>query len=274
MTDPISLVALGAAVGGVAGKFVEKAWDAGERWLNTYFRDHQEKAQEQAKINSADFLNDLAKRIKKLEKQEEVSKAKIETAQDHPDFSVTLQKALLSAAQTGSRDKHELLARLVTERLKANSESLLSLASKMACDAISYTTQTQLNILGLQVNLEYLNPSAQALSEDQYQKWLLDRLGFYSDLKFNYLDLYHLEALSCLKFQPMVSRDLSEFFSKKNKGVFNGGAFYKTTIGKKIEDLWMKGLGSITLTSVGQVIGVYVSDLNANTSTRFDEKWY
>lgn len=35
MTDPLSLIAVGAAVGGAAGKFVEKAWDSGEKWLVT-----------------------------------------------------------------------------------------------------------------------------------------------------------------------------------------------------------------------------------------------
>jgi hypothetical protein len=33
MPDPISLIALGAAVGGAAGKFTDKAWEASERWL-------------------------------------------------------------------------------------------------------------------------------------------------------------------------------------------------------------------------------------------------
>lgn len=33
MADPISLIALGAVVGGAAGKFTEKAWESSERWL-------------------------------------------------------------------------------------------------------------------------------------------------------------------------------------------------------------------------------------------------
>ena len=44
MADPLSLVALGAAVGGAAGKFVEKAWDSGEKWITSYFADHRPKA--------------------------------------------------------------------------------------------------------------------------------------------------------------------------------------------------------------------------------------
>ncbi len=29
--EPLSIIAIGAAVGGAAGKFVEKAWDSGEK---------------------------------------------------------------------------------------------------------------------------------------------------------------------------------------------------------------------------------------------------
>ena len=56
MADPLSLVALGAAVGGAAGKFVEKAWNSGEKWITSYFADHRPKAIAQAQANSAEFL--------------------------------------------------------------------------------------------------------------------------------------------------------------------------------------------------------------------------
>ena len=48
MPEPLSLIALGAAIGGGAGKFVEKAWDSGEKWIVSYFANHQEKAREKA----------------------------------------------------------------------------------------------------------------------------------------------------------------------------------------------------------------------------------
>ena len=63
MTDPLSLIALGAAIGGAAGKFVEKAWDSGEKWITSYFENHHEKSQEKAKQNTLSFLTDLAKRV-------------------------------------------------------------------------------------------------------------------------------------------------------------------------------------------------------------------
>ena len=60
MTDPLSLIALSAAVGRAAGKFVEKAWDSGEKWIASYFANHHGKSQEKAKENSLSFLTDLA----------------------------------------------------------------------------------------------------------------------------------------------------------------------------------------------------------------------
>lgn len=138
--EPVSLIALGAAIGGASGKFVEKAWDSGEKWIRSYFKDHKENAQKQATENSKDFLNELAQRVKQLEDQKTVSKEKIDQAQDHPDFSAFLQKALLTSAQTDSKDKHKLLARLVSERLTSEPESVFSLASKMACDALSFAS--------------------------------------------------------------------------------------------------------------------------------------
>jgi hypothetical protein len=64
--EPLSLIALGAAVGGGAGKFVEKAWGSGEKWIQSYFKDHKENAQIKATENSLDFLAELAQRVKQL----------------------------------------------------------------------------------------------------------------------------------------------------------------------------------------------------------------
>ena len=55
--EPLSLVAISAAAGGIAGKFVEKVWDSGEKWIQSYFKDHKQNAQVAATENSLDFLN-------------------------------------------------------------------------------------------------------------------------------------------------------------------------------------------------------------------------
>ena len=57
----------------------------------------------------------------------------------------------------------------------------MALTSKMACDAIAYTTSNQLKLLGLISNILYIRPDS-SLSEDQYFGYLQARLGHF--LKF------------------------------------------------------------------------------------------
>ena len=258
--EPLSLIALGAAIGGGAGKFVDKAWDSGEKWVVSYFADHQKKAKEKAEDNSADFLKKLGKRVAELEQTRQISEESLITAQEHPDFSVVLQKAMLSAAQTENENKHDLLSRLVAERIQASPESMLAMASKMACDAISYTTPNQLQILGLLTNLLYIEPDG-IVDPSQNIKWLQARTVPFLEVKANNMDFTHLESLSCLKFEAFITRDLTKVFSQKFKNNFDYESFKTTQVGIQLIDLWEKGaLKSCQLTTVGQMIGVMVSD--------------
>ncbi len=267
MVDPLSLVALGAAVGGAAGKFVEKAWDSGEKWITTYFADHRPKAIAQAQANSADFLNELATRVKSLEDRGSVSKAEIESAQEHPDFSVALQKAMLTAAQTDDQQKHKLLARTLADRLGAKPEGMRAMASKIALDAIGYMTPGQLKLLGLIADLLYVNPTS-PLPAQAYRQWFESRFSPYTNLQFTNLDLLHLESLSCLKYTPIISRDLGAILKQKNSGAYEP-AMIESPLGVHIKSLWEQGLQAVDLSSVGQLVGVYVSDLLTGGNTTF-----
>lgn len=265
MADPLSLVALGAAVGGATGRFVEKAYDSGQKWIATYFADHKQKAVDKAQANSADFLRQLADRIKLLEDQTVASPEQIETAQDHPDFSVILQKALLTAAQTDNDEKHQLLARILAERLVAPPEGMLAMVSKLACDVIGFMTPNQLRLLGLVANLLYVKPT-DALPANAYSDWFVSRFAPYMNTNFTNLDLTHLESLSCLKYTPILSRDLTQVLSDKNKGTFDK-AIIESPLGNHIKTLWTQGLQSVDLSSVGELIGIYVFDLLSGTNT-------
>src|SRR5512135_1945734 len=113
MADPLSLIALGAGVGGLASKFAEKTWEASERWLTSRFADHAEVAKLRAKENAAAFIVELANRIQKLEDAGKIRSEGITKEEQHPQFTVTLQAAIMRAAQTDSQEKHELLANLI-----------------------------------------------------------------------------------------------------------------------------------------------------------------
>jgi len=274
--EPLSIILISAAAGASAGKFVEKAWDSGEKWIQTFFKDHKKVAQQKATENTMDFLNELAQKVKHMEDSNQVSKDKIDTAQDHPDFSALLQKALLTSAQTDNKDKHIILARLVSERLKSNPESILALGSKMACDVISYATVDQLMILGLAVNFYGIRPNPfppSGIQESSFQawldKWLTARLKPYQKIKFRAIDITHLESLSCLKVNTFIGRDLNAMFSK-DTFKFDFEQLGDLDLRESMKNIWKDGLEKIDLTTVGQIIGVSVSDLLSNTNTTFD----
>src|SRR5438876_199300 len=170
MADPLSLIALGAAVGGAAGKFTEKAWDAGSRWLATFFAGHAETAKKAAQENAAAFLVDLTQRVKVLEEKSSVPRDVISAAQDHPQFSVVLQRAMIAAAQTDDSRKHSILSFLVTQRLANPQETTVAFASKLACDAVAHITACQLEYLGLGVVLDEIRPKV-FLDAGPYQQW-------------------------------------------------------------------------------------------------------
>lgn len=274
--EPLSIIAIGAAVGGAAGKFVEKAWDSGEKWIQTFFKDHKEVAQQKATENTMDFLNELAQKVKQLEESKQISQEKINSAQDHPDFSALLQKALLTSAQTDNKDKHVILARLVSERLKTEPESILALGSKMACDAISYASANQLMILGLAVNFYDVRPNPYpplGVNETNFQEWLdnwlITRLKPYQNITFRPIDITHLESLSCLKVNTFIRRGLNDMFKKDNLS-YDFEKMKDVTLKTSMKKVWDEGLQKIDLTTVGQIIGVSVSDLLTNTTTTFD----
>lgn len=275
--EPFSLIALGAAVGGGAGKFVEKAWDSGEKWIQSYFKDHKENAQKQATANSLDFLTELAHRIKQLEDEQKVSKEKIDQAQDHPDFSAFLQKALLTSAQTDNKDKHKLLARLVSERLSSEPESVFSLASKMACDALSFTSTNQILLLGLLTNLFTIRPHPfppVGLTPDKFQEWMdtwiTQRLLPFKNLAIGKQDLNHLESLSCLKINQFIGRDLNQMYTVGDFK-FDFNLLKAVDLKENIQKFWTESkLQAIDLTTTGQIIGVLSSDMISNTQTSFE----
>ncbi len=161
MPDPISLIALGAAVGGAAGKFTEKAWDSSERWLRERFGSHRAAAQKIARENAADFVRELADRVKKLENEHLVKRQQFDDVARHPQFSALLQRSVLNAAETNEQMKHKLLATLVANRMLSPPETTLALASQLASDAITRSTQRQLTLMALQAFIEGVQPSTQ-----------------------------------------------------------------------------------------------------------------
>jgi hypothetical protein len=174
---------------------------------------------------------------------------------------------MLTAAQTDDKQKHQLLARTLAERLNAKPEGLRAMATKMALDALGYMTPSQIRILGLTADLLYVGPTA-TLSGPQFKGWLENRFAPYGNLAFTHLDLLHLESLSCLKVTAFLSRDLNAILTEKSKNAFEP-SMLDTQLGQHLKALWGQGLMGVDLTTVGQLVGIYVSDLLTGGSTTF-----
>jgi hypothetical protein len=265
-----------ALVSGAAAGFVKETMTTGSQWLRDRFAHHKDEAQKKAGENASDFLNELAPRIKNLEENSDFLKQKIETAMSQPDFSMLMQQAILSAAQTESKEKHILLAQVVSERLRADADSLLALTSQMACEAISHMTSQQLRVLGLHYTLEHMRfPTAHAPTSPELlrmlrSEWIEHTLAPYKDLHFSRLDLMHLDSLGCLgAHHGFLSPDLAGMLSRATGSIeFEYERFVQTGLGRHILELFERqGLNGTSLQSTGSLIGMYVSDQLANKPT-------
>ena len=268
MADPVSLIVLAAGVGSVAGKFTECAWDLGKKWLAERFKGHTEKAAAQARENAGQFLIELANRLKQLEDSKTVPEETIKSAQDDPDFSILLQKAMLNSAQTSNKEKHQLLARLVADRLNGTAESRLSVMAKLACDAIPNLTTRQLHLLGLLANI-YEFDFTTPLPATQFHQELVARFRPYVGLEFDFHDLSHLEAVSCVRNSSPAGRDFEATLRGRNKnGEFDLERFRSEPTGKSILEMWNRWqLWGVTPMTTGMLVGIYVSDSLAGVVT-------
>lgn len=260
MPEPLTIVALAAGIGGASGKLVEKTMDAGAKWMSSYMSDHHPTAQQKARQNYEGFLVELAERVKHLEDSKSVTSEKILETQGEPDFAVALKAALLTSSQTESRERHMLLAAILGKRLEVDAESLESMACKMALDAIAYATPSQLKILAVVCIVRYLRPNW-AFTKEELRVWLVDRLQHFGGLKVTQIDLLHLESISCLKYTGFWATSLGEVIYKDEDEAAHDKGFLDSDVGLNTNRIWTSdGLESSELTSVGQLIGLYVSN--------------
>lgn len=259
MADPLLLIAAAAAVGGLASKVAEKAWESGERWLRERFGSHAAEAQEQARENAANFIHQLAVRVAVLEKQQTLDQEKVSETQRHPQFSALLQQTILNAAKTNDHDKHDLLARLVAARLASSAETTFALASDLASDAIARSTRRQLELMALCCFLDEIRPRDPIPTAIDYHKWLGIQLRSFENFEFREVDARHLVAIACASYDPASTRTLSVVF------LFKAGThlieelhdddFTHIPIIDLLQINWNLGLGGVRLTSVGSIVG-------------------
>lgn len=255
MSDPVSMVALGAALGGVAGKVAERTWDSAERWLSNRFGSHAPAARGQAQANAADFVQMLTDRVRTLEEERAIDATKVAEAERHPQFSALLQDTLLGAAQTDDKQKHALLADVVALRLASGAETTASLAAPLAASAVARATGRQLRMMGLMCLIEEIRPKY-IDSEEHFRSWLGMTLRPFTDYDFYKIDALHLAALACVTFDPTSQRDLSMILGFKAVLLIGRLADLTGVEGfTELQGNWDEGLAGVQLTSVGSIIG-------------------
>jgi len=282
--DPLIASAIAGAAGGATGKLIEKAWNSGQRWLATYFKDHQPKAQESAEKNALDFLSELANRVHVIEetaKNIPDAKKQIEDALADPDFSALLKDTIIASGRTGSSEKHKLLARVVSEKLLAGQESLVALTGNLACDAIPHLSSKHLRCLGVVALVHGIRPYSFPPNispekfHDWWTTWLSDSLFPLMPVgKMANIDYAHLMSVSCIIYESIVFTDLKEALSPPKSSALKWDAdkfLTEIPIGKELSELWKAGMEHALPTSVGRLIGIYVNDLLTETKTKI--KW-
>ncbi len=255
MTDPITL----AVATAVVSKSVEKLWDIYGHWLTEVFGSHSAEAQQEARENTTQFIQELAIRIDVGENVQPASERIISRGATHPQFSYLLQKSILNAAKTDDRQKHALLAQLIADRLATQPNTTFSLASEMVSDAITLSTPHQLKLMAICGFLEDLRPR-DPLPVADYRLWLNSFLTPFSDFEFRIFDARHLVAVGCASFDRQSGRDLDILLQMKGGLHCIGSTFTDAEELYYLQSAWVEGMAGVQLTSVGSIVGCLALD--------------
>lgn len=190
-----------------------------------------------------------------------------------PDFAYIVRQATIASARTSNQDKHKLLARAVTERLFAQPEGLVALASSWACEIIPNLTPLQLSFLGLLTTVRNIrqtyNPETlQAPSEIQqslYLSWLENELtAFYPYPKMRQIDYDHLKGMSCVTGEYSSRMNLEGILTPKGLPKFTWPKEHSRKNNLILELKQIDGIWWCHTTTVGAIIGVHVHDIRQN----------
>jgi hypothetical protein len=206
--DPISLAVVGGLASGCIDPFVSHAIEHGISWVSDRYKGHPKEAIKTAQNNAVNFFGQVNICI---EGQQQINGIKDRTKQalTDPDYTSLFQEAVLGAARTSSEQTHKLLARLVTDRLTAEPDSLHILAAHMACNAVPQLSPTHLRLLGAIYIIHFLPApsSMKDLSPEEREvacpKWFLDEMSKVIPIgPVTKLDFAHLVAVSCIAYIP------------------------------------------------------------------------
>ncbi|MCK8518531.1 LPO_1073/Vpar_1526 family protein [Methanoculleus sp. 7T] len=273
-----------AILAGAAGNCISECAKRGCDWLVEKYRPHSPKVQAKAQENAQNYLDRLAQRVERLEKEYPSAKSLIDEALDHPGTALLIQKALISAAATDNETRHALLTELIAQRLTAEPEDNIALIGSAACDVIGSLSTRQIQTLGVMARVFYIpglkNPP-QFPNQNEYDAVLLAWWSALDTLlqgldQMSGLDLMHLEALSCITINRALIGGI-DLTATINRPFANERFFTKTDTFKRqpwypqFQKIWEGRIQRCSLTSVGILIGTLYHDmaLNEHTAVKF-----
>jgi hypothetical protein len=279
--DPVTLAIISGMAGATAKELVSGTVDLAKRWLADHYRSHREKAITTADNRAWKFVARLSRRVDRLEQASKNAGETIERlhhALDSPEYSASLQLAVISSSLTDDDEKHELLARAVADRLIAADESLLALTIAIAIQTIPHLSPKHLRFLGIAALVEGIRPSNKSIPTSESERnaylreWWLDALKPHHPPPIMLpQDYRHLAAMRCLVWEPHTTPDhLIRLLSETGIRPMDWGAkdFLASTVeGAALANLWEVGMRGHRLLSVGTVLGIYAHDLRAGTET-------
>jgi hypothetical protein len=282
MTDDLVKLAIISGVAGTTAKeLVSGTVDLAKMWLADHFNSHHKKAIETADNRAWKFVALLSRRVDRLERMNsnrDETIQRLEHALDSPEFSISLQSAVIASSLTDDKDKHELLARAVSDKLIAPEESLLALSIAIAIQTIAHLSPKHLRFLGLAALIEGIRPSNESIPIDEsvrdiyLRQWWLQVVGYHHPPPIMLpQDYRHLAAMSCLTREPHTRPDhLSHLLAETGIRPMDWGVqdFLANTVeGAALANLWEVGMRDYRLLSIGTVLGIYVHDLCVGMDT-------
>ena len=250
---------------GDAGKLLNQLCDKGAEWLVELVSSHSPAVQAQAQVNLQSFFYRLAKRIEQLEAELPAPHKKVfGEALNQPNSSLLMQKVMVSAATTENDYKHAIFSELIAQRITAEPDDMVTLLGAASCDVVNAFSSKHIRLLGMIVHLFSIRPLQTPKIKDQesYDKYVIswwEPLGeLCKDLEdTNNFDLMHLVGLSCIRI-GIGSQDLVNLLTlpvKSEKMMPTMEKFEALPWWPSFCKLWDVGLGNVTPTSIGTLIG-------------------
>ena len=290
--DPLTLAAMSGAVSGFVGgcinPFVSRTIGYGVSWLSDRYRGHPREAVETAQRNAVNFYGQVNICLDGLQRIEGFEEKRDQAFAD-PDYTNLFQEAVLGAARVDSEQKHRLLARLVTDRLTAEHDSLRNLAAHMACNAVPQLSNMHLKLLGVLYIIRHHPPPSYILKLPYDERinvgtgWFLTEIAPFIPIgEITDLDFAHLTAVSCITYVPQMIHSYIGGSSEpgywklpivvRNKFVSLKELYRLPTPvkepqieqdqnGKDLLNVWgSSDMRKASLTPAGSLIGLYVRD--------------